>query len=98
MQITLSPHMMLSIKETVLHYSLQPLLLDIYKTATAIQNLHPDDNVALEDIMSEILHCVGSNTAISFVPPEFEIQATRGKTTFIVRDDGSINTREFKFG
>ena len=44
------------------------IVLDIYRTAEALQLENPTANVALEDIMEKIIHKSGTNFAIEFAP------------------------------
>jgi hypothetical protein len=44
------------------------IMLDIYRAAEAIQLENPTANVALEDIMEQIIHNSGANIAIEFAP------------------------------
>jgi hypothetical protein len=77
MHITLSQHMLESINKLILQTHSNCEILDIYKAATKLQQIHPRDNVALEDIMHEILLRAKPNTAISFVPPQFPAESNR---------------------
>ena len=69
MQVTLSHQMIESINELV-HSQSMCEILDIYQAAANLQQLHPRDNVALEDIMNEILVRVKPGTAVSFIRTE----------------------------
>lgn len=44
------------------------IILNIYRTAKAIQLENPTANVALEDIMEQIIYNSGANFAIEFAP------------------------------
>lgn len=44
-------------------------ILDAYAAAADIQKEHPQENVALEDIISALLRGRGSIQAIEFIPP-----------------------------
>ena len=44
------------------------IILDIYRTAETIQLENPAANIALEDIMEQIIHNSGANFAIEFAP------------------------------
>ncbi len=70
MQIILSQHMLNSIDTSVSQAHSKSEILDVYQEAIAIQKLHPHDNVALEDIVSELIHRAKPNTAMSFISPE----------------------------
>ena len=64
MQITLSRQMLESITKLVSHVHSKCEMLDVFQAATAIQQLHYLDNVALEDIVNEIVLRATPGTAM----------------------------------
>ena len=64
MQITLSRQMLESITKLISHAHSRCEMLDVFQAATAIQQLHYLDNVALEDIVNEIVLRAEPGTAM----------------------------------
>lgn len=64
----LSTALQKSIETHLLEARKRGVILDIYRTAEAIQLENPAENVALEDIMEQIIHRSGTNFAIEFAP------------------------------
>ena len=74
MQITLSRQMLESITKLVSHVHSKCEMLDVFQAATAIQQLHYLDNVALEDIVNEIVLRATPGTAMMLAPTEVAVK------------------------
>lgn len=63
--------------------------MDIYRTAEAIQLENPAENVALEDIMEQIIHRSGANFAIEFAPAwaTRKVPMHASRQEFLMSDD-----------
>ena len=64
----LSPELLKRIEAHILEARKQKNVMNIYRTAEAIQLENPSANVALEDIMEQIIRNSGSNFAVEFAP------------------------------
>jgi hypothetical protein len=62
-------------------------ILDAYKAAQDIQKAHPEENVALEDIMSAMMAGRGSIQAIEFSPLNMVIEVIYP----LSEEDGEVN-------
>ncbi len=76
MRIILSEQMQESIFQLVSHPRLRNEVLEVYEAAMALQKMHLQDNVALEDIVDGILRQVRGNTAIWFEPPRPSVKSS----------------------
>ena len=63
-----SKELQTSVEKYLLQARSKKVVLNIYRTAEAIQAENPTANVALEDIMEQIIINSGSNFAIEFAP------------------------------
>jgi hypothetical protein len=84
-----------SIETHLLKARKKGVILDIYRTAEAIQLENPIENVALEDIMEQIILRSGANFAIEFAPEwatrKVPVNASRQEFLMAVDDDAVIN-------
>jgi hypothetical protein len=65
----LSPTLKDAIRDVLERTEREHGILDAYAAATRIQKALPEENVALEDIISALLRGRGAIQAIEFVPP-----------------------------
>jgi GTPase SAR1 family protein len=84
-----------SIETHLLEARKKGVILDIYRTAEAIQLENPMENVALEDIMEQIIHRSGANFAIEFAPEwatrKVPLNASRQEFLIPVDEEAIVN-------
>jgi hypothetical protein len=96
MNITFTPSMLRSINGAIERCSRLGEIVDVYRIAEAIQTLHTEDNVAIEDIVSQIVLRAGPNTALGFLPhgaqSELVTFPPNGSQPKFLCDDVDFNT------
>jgi len=87
MKITLSTTLRDAIRKVLDDVERNNGILDAYQAAQDIQKAYPEENIALEDIMSAMLSGRGSIQAIEFNPRDVVIEVVMPMS----RDDEEIN-------
>lgn len=80
----LSKALQKSIDTHVLGARNKGVILDIYRTAEAIQLENPMENVALEDIMEQIIQRSGANFAIEFAWATRKVPLNASRQEFLM--------------
>jgi hypothetical protein len=96
MQILFSEAMLKSIESHIQEARGKGAILDVYRTAEIIRVKHLADNVALEDIIEQIVLNAGSNLPVEFNMPAFVVEERTGVINdspvgLLMPEDGTIH-------
>lgn len=96
MVINFSPDMLRSIDIAIERCRRLDEMVDVYGTAEAVQKLHFEDNVALEDIINQVVLRAGANVALGFLPNEapgetVALPSTGSVHEFLLEDENFIS-------
>jgi hypothetical protein len=76
MKLKRCPTLVATVRQILENVEQNDGILDAYAAAEAVQRAHPNENVALEDIMEALLTGRGDIRAIEFTPRRMTIDLT----------------------